>query len=141
MMRFLAAVTAAMLFAGPAASQDQPQPFTDLSEIPAPIIRDAFMLKVWECHLPNIPEYRRPIPTATETTGAFFMPGRKAPFLELDFDALRRVGVEGDYYTRHLDRGATVDEILEIMTIGNLGVVFPGQPCPKRVSGSRGLSP
>jgi len=132
MMRFLAAVTAAMLFAGPVASQDQPQPFTDLSEIPAPIIRDAFLRKVWECHLPTIPEYRRPVPTATETTGAFFMPGRSEPFLELDFEKLRMVGVEGDYYRRYFDRGATVDEILEIMTIGNLGVIFPGQPCPAR---------
>lgn len=135
MTRFIAVLAAALLAAAPVAAQEQPKPFTDLSEIPAPIIRDAFMLKVWECHLPTIPEDRRPVPTATETTGAFFMPGWDRPFLELDFDKLRSVGVEGDYYTRHLDRGATVDEMLEIMTIGNLGVVFPGQPCPERQAG------
>ncbi len=126
---------AAVLLTANAAAQEQPKPFTDLTEIPAPVIRDAFMLKVWECHLPNVPEYRRPVPTATETTGAFFMPSREQPFLELDFEKLRREGIEGDYYQRHLDRGATVDEILEVMTIGNLGVIFPGQPCPARLAG------
>lgn len=136
-MRFFRTALAALALssgvAASAAAQEQPKPFTDLSEIPPSAIRDAFMLKVWECHLPAIPEYRRPVPTATETTGAFFMPGRSAPFLELDFDRLRQVGVEGDYYTRHMDRGATVEDILEIMTIGNLGVIYPGQPCPKRL--------
>ncbi len=131
MSQFRAALTALLVLSAPSVAEQSPKPFADLSQIPAPLIRDAFMLKVQECHLPGVPEYRRPIPTATETKGAFFMPDRSEPFWELDFDRLRKVGVEGDYYTHHEDRGATVEEILEIMTVGNLGVIYPGQPCPK----------
>jgi len=128
-------LAAALLGVTPAMAQEQPQPFTDLSGVHPTQIRNAFLLNVQNCHLPNVPEDRRPIITATETTGALFMPGWSKPFLEFDFERLRQVGVEGDYYKRYFDRGATVDEMLEIMTIGNLGVIFPGQPCPERKPG------
>lgn len=127
-----------LLLAAPAAAQDHstppppPQPFTDLSEIPPKLLRDAFMLKVWECRLKDMPDDERPVPTATPTTGAFFAPGWPKPFLELDFEALRRDGLSSGYHTQHTDRGASLDQILEIMTIGNMGVVYPGQPCPER---------
>lgn len=124
----LAAGAAAALTA-PAPAQ---QPFTDLEAIPAPVLRDAFMLKVVECHLDPLPEAARPIPTATGDTGAFFAPGRSEPFLTVYFELLRTEGVNGEYYFYELGRGATLEEILAILTIGNLGVIFPGQPCPER---------